>query len=325
MQTDKPKTKHDKLPVELQRGNLTVETNNSDHLYVDGTKHQFLREGKQLQNKKVVPDQTDPEIQLSDLHMESRRSDPLFTHVPTITDIKQGHLGDCYLLTALSSIVSTAPQTIQDMMKDNGDGTITIAFYKPVETETTATVDGQPATTTTTTRKRQYVTVTKDVPKLKGGADAFAKDILWVQLFEKAYAVSGIQPQKQKEDGDNTDTVVLKENQVDYEHISGGRPEMVVSAITGQETSAIMNFKSDKLANAKTSSATVYGSLYAAMQAITQVTKVPETKEEQEAVQAIKNSDGTVTARANDANDTSGVFLMELNDFVLKMNDVYTT
>lgn len=125
VQNYKPETQHTELPLQLQQGNLTIEANNPDYLYTDGTKHQFLQSGKQLQNKNVVPYHKDSKIQSSNLHMKSRRNDPLFTRVPTLADIKQGGLGDCYLLAALASIVSTAPETIQNMMKDNGDGTVT--------------------------------------------------------------------------------------------------------------------------------------------------------------------------------------------------------
>lgn len=42
--------------------------------------------------------------------------------------IRQGGIGDCYFLAALASVAKTNPQSIMDMIKDNGDGTYTVTF-----------------------------------------------------------------------------------------------------------------------------------------------------------------------------------------------------
>ncbi len=42
--------------------------------------------------------------------------------------VKQGMIGDCYFESAMASLAATDPETIQKMIKDNGDGTYTVTF-----------------------------------------------------------------------------------------------------------------------------------------------------------------------------------------------------
>ncbi|MDO4426482.1 MAG: hypothetical protein Q4D17_12055, partial [Planctomycetia bacterium] len=57
---------------------------------------------------------------------------PLFSHEPTIDDIQQGCLGDCYMEAALADLVVNHPEEIKQCMKDNGDGTVTVRFFEKV-------------------------------------------------------------------------------------------------------------------------------------------------------------------------------------------------
>ncbi len=118
----------------------------------------------------------------------SRRDDALFPHEPSMNDVKQLYLGDCYLQSAISSLVQNNPEALKDGMCDNGDGTVTVRFYKTV---TVPPAEGQRRAT-----KQQvplFVTVTKDVPALNSnGDDAYSDECLWMQLLEKAYAASGL-------------------------------------------------------------------------------------------------------------------------------------
>jgi hypothetical protein len=43
-------------------------------------------------------------------------------------DVKQGYLGDCYLIATLSSIAKQKPNELVKMIKDNNDGTFTVNF-----------------------------------------------------------------------------------------------------------------------------------------------------------------------------------------------------
>jgi hypothetical protein len=48
--------------------------------------------------------------------------------LPSLDDIAQGGVNDCFLFAAMAAIVNTNPQRIIDMIRDNGDGTYTVTF-----------------------------------------------------------------------------------------------------------------------------------------------------------------------------------------------------
>jgi len=56
---------------------------------------------------------------------------PLFRHDPHINDIFQGQMGNCYFESALIAILKTenGSKKILEMMKDNGDGTVTVRIF----------------------------------------------------------------------------------------------------------------------------------------------------------------------------------------------------
>ena len=104
----------------------------------------------------------------------SKKDEPLFAHEPAISDVVQGYLGDCYFVSALASMVSKDQSMIKDSMKDNGDGTVTVRFYRP--------------SVNLMENEKKYVKrpIYINVPKqdLKGNA---AKGALWVSVLEQAY------------------------------------------------------------------------------------------------------------------------------------------
>ncbi|MBP8810655.1 MAG: DUF4157 domain-containing protein [Kofleriaceae bacterium] len=93
---------------------------------------------------------------------------PLFERQPSMADVQQGGLGDCYLLAAAASVVHRAPMHFVEHMTDNLDGTVTVRLYEDV---------GRPI----------QVVVEKSVP-----GNRYAKNVLWVKILEKAYAASGL-------------------------------------------------------------------------------------------------------------------------------------
>ena len=102
-----------------------------------------------------------------------RKSWPLFAHEPTPEDISQGMEGNCWVLSALASL---KPKQIKDAMMDNGDGSVTVRFYRDKgfhEENEPKDAGMEPV----------YVTVDKNV-KTNG-----AFDCLWVQVFLKAYTL----------------------------------------------------------------------------------------------------------------------------------------
>ena len=89
------------------------------------------------------------------------------------TDIRQGGLGDCYLMASLASLAGQFPAAIRNMFIDNGDGTFTVRLF--------GEHDGN------VTTGERYVTVNRDLPL--GYAYFDDNNVgLWVALAEKAYA-----------------------------------------------------------------------------------------------------------------------------------------
>jgi hypothetical protein len=112
--------------------------------------------------------------------------------VPQYSDVVQGGVGDCYLMAPLAEIALQDPQAIQNAIIDNGDGTYTIGFNMAPA--------GAPA-------QWDYVTVNTMFPAYyqtdengnptgdpmfayaNGGQDMTnSNNVLWVPLYEKAYA-----------------------------------------------------------------------------------------------------------------------------------------
>lgn len=103
-------------------------------------------------------------------------SGTLFVGGANYTDINQGNLRDCYLLTSLAETALKSPAAISDMFVVNGDGTYTVKIYN----------NSQAA----------YVTVDSYLPVDAAGRLAYAGvgkayndtgNELWVSLVEKAY------------------------------------------------------------------------------------------------------------------------------------------
>lgn len=163
---------------------------------------------------------------------------PLFTHRPNIKDIVQGNLGDCYLLTGLISVVDQNPEEIMNIMRDNGDGTVTVCFKLEEPGENGGTVF-MPC----------YVTVRKSIPVLRpGGRDAFSRGAFWVKMMEKAYVASGIHLlRKMNQDRTGNGQAPLKysdflkqiqdENRkLDYAEIERGWPGQFMSLLLGKKS-----------------------------------------------------------------------------------------
>lgn len=117
-----------------------------------------------------------------DFNFEGYDDKPLFPHEPCANDIVQGYLGDCYFVASLAGIADRNPEKIREMMRDNNDGTVTVKFYQTKKNE-----QGEDVYTPL------LVTVDKTVPIDKyTHDDEYAQHSLWVQVFERAYAASGL-------------------------------------------------------------------------------------------------------------------------------------
>lgn len=98
---------------------------------------------------------------------------PLWTDGPDYHDARQGAVGDCYFLAALSSLAQSDPAFMQGMVTARGDGTYVVRFF---------TGNGNP----------RYVRVDAQLPVTTGETLKYAKltpdGELWVALAEKAFA-----------------------------------------------------------------------------------------------------------------------------------------
>ena len=97
-----------------------------------------------------------------------------------LTNIAQGDTGDCYFLAALLTVAAKAPDTILNMVHDNGDGTYTVSFHSKY--------DGAPNPVT--------VTVNGDLPYRRGKPfqngfeNIDGKNVSWAAIIEKGWAAA---------------------------------------------------------------------------------------------------------------------------------------
>lgn len=128
---------------------------------------------------------------------------------PSMSDINQGYLGDCYLLSSLAEVAYKNSSDITSMFTSNGNGTYGVRFY----------VNGV----------AEYVTVNSSLAD--GGSEFNSGTNIWASLAEKAYAqlqASGVVTGNSY--SGNTWTAIG----------NGGAPEYALEEITG--ATAITDF-----------------------------------------------------------------------------------
>lgn len=159
------------------------------------------------------------EVVGADMGYEDQFDTPLFSHEPTQDDIIQGKLGDCYFVASLSSVAANNPQMIRDMMKDNGDGTVTVRLYDEKENGKLEPI---------------YINVEKSVPVIRlrkadgsqSVEDINAKGTLWVQMLEKAFAASNIHDNGKKK---------FSETERSYSDIVAGTARIAYRVLFGRQ------------------------------------------------------------------------------------------
>ena len=104
---------------------------------------------------------------------------PLFSEGgPKMEDVQQGYIGDCWLMASLASIVKNNPKTIENIMKDNEDGTVDVTLQRESESGRF---------------KKEVYTVKKSLFRIKQGLFSLgvmseSQENIWVQMIEKAFS-----------------------------------------------------------------------------------------------------------------------------------------
>lgn len=152
------------------------------------------------------------------LSLKDRSDEPLFAHKPTASDVCQGYVGDCYLMSALMAIVEWNPQVITNMMIDQGDR-VKVMFPEKdvvVSKKTLEYLDKR------TGQKKDYA----------------ARGELWVQIMEKAYIAAGF-PKKFKvndlPNSHNEDIALMSEKDFwcSMTSLASGQSEVALENILG--------------------------------------------------------------------------------------------
>ncbi len=102
----------------------------------------------------------------------------LFVDGVNENDVKQGSIGNCYLVGAFAAVAAQDPNAIKNAIKDNKDGTYTVRLF-------------QTSAFSRTPIEKKYV-IDGQLPMANGVA-RYAKSTnpneLWVSLLEKAFAM----------------------------------------------------------------------------------------------------------------------------------------
>jgi hypothetical protein len=97
----------------------------------------------------------------------------------SMEDVQQGYLADCFLVAAMGAVARQRPDLIEKMIKDNGDGTVTVTLYRD-GSGLAAPGHGKPVD----------VRISMQLPTANGSTPTYAKASsreLWPSLIEKAY------------------------------------------------------------------------------------------------------------------------------------------
>ncbi len=134
----------------------------------------------------------------------SNDGNPLFgASGPSMSDVNQGYLGDCYFLSSIAEVAKQNSGLITSMFTANGNGTYGVRFY----------VGGV----------AEYVTVNTSLAD--GGTIFNYGSDIWASLAEKGYAqlqAGGVVTGNRVNYGDSWSTIG-----------NGGAPEMALEEVTG--------------------------------------------------------------------------------------------
>jgi len=103
-------------------------------------------------------------------------------HAVDPNDVKQGALGDCYLIAGMAAVARADPKLIEKLIKDNGDGTYDVSLYIRPHRR------GYPRKVTKTVDSRLAVKYSGKPLYAGYGDKEDGKTELWTALIEKTLA-----------------------------------------------------------------------------------------------------------------------------------------
>ena len=112
---------------------------------------------------------------------------PLFLHEPNINDVRQSTIGDCWLVSAIGSVVKTNPAFIRSMFQDLGNGDVIVRLFSAVDAQGNNVSYKEDLWNEGVHFQPAYFKLRKHYETGWGNAS----DCPWVQLLEKAYALGG--------------------------------------------------------------------------------------------------------------------------------------
>lgn len=142
----------------------------------------------------------------------------LFSHNPSKEDLKQGDIGNCYMHAALINIAENAPDYIRDAMSDDGNGNVTVRFYGQVHGSS------------------RYEPIYITVPKQTFGPQNDT-GLLWTNVMEYAYALSGLQldPEGELKDESVLAGIRAKKPREILDGLDSGNVAKFAKALTGDK------------------------------------------------------------------------------------------
>lgn len=162
----------------------------------------------------------------ANLDQSNLQNIPLFLHTPNLNDVRQSSIGDCWLVSAISSVVKTNPDFIRSMFHDLGDGNVLVRLYAAVDYQGNTVND----------KHEVYLSGVQMIPcwfKLRKQYETGwgnACDCTWVQLLEKAYALGGFNTRNEVEVREGrlynvSDELTMGDIRVGVAHLTGQMPQ----------------------------------------------------------------------------------------------------
>ena len=149
-------------------------------------------------------------------YWSDQKDTPLFAHEPTVNDLKQRLVSNCYMMASTAGLVEFSPEILKSCIVDEGDSVVVRLYERRVVEKTKEQPEEETSVEEVTEGELQedqlekdlmediemlddiektefapiYVRVSKEIPRI-AGADALSSGALWMQMIEKACAFVG--------------------------------------------------------------------------------------------------------------------------------------